>query len=159
MLRRQRTFFLTSNQYEPVVLSYLGLVSGTPWFRFYHEDDAPRYYMHYRTSNDRGQTWSVWVDSSERSISSGNYTDFYLNYVAGIIIQIAVVMVGDEKDPSEPSNVVDAIIAAQPLQSPPVLSAYPFYYNGDVISFISVESLPDGISKWMCWRRIQGEQE
>lgn len=159
MLRRQRTFFLTSNQYEPVVLRYLGLVSGTPWFRFYHEDDAPRYYMHYRTSNNRGQTWSAWVDSSERSVSTGTYTDFYLNYVAGIIVQIAVVMVGDDKDPSEPSNVVDAIIAAQPLQSPPVLSAHPFYYNGDVISFISVESLPDGISKWMCWRRIQGEQE
>ena len=159
MLRRQRTFFLTSNQYEPVVLSYLGLVSGTPWFRFYHEDDAPRYYMHYRTSNDRGRTWSVWVDSSERSVSSGNYTDFYLNYVAGIIIQIAVVMVGDEKDPSEPSNVVDAIIAAQPLQSPPVLDGDVWYENGDAYALINVQEFPTGVSRFVAWRRATGETD
>ena len=112
--------------------------------------------MHYRTSNDRGRTWSVWVDSSERSVSSGSFTDFYLNYVAGIIIQIAVVMVGDEKDPSEPSNVVDAIIAAQPLQSPPVLDGDVWYENGDAYALINVQEFPSGVSRFVAWRRAAG---
>lgn len=159
MLRRQRTFFLSRNQYEPVVLVYLGLNSGVPWFRFYHEDDATRYFMRYRTSNDRGQSWSEWVDSSERNVSNVNYTDFYLVYVAGLCVQMRVVMCGDEKDNSEPSNIVDAVIPAQPYQSPPVLDGDLYYTNGDVFAMVNVQDFPTGVSRFYIWRREQGGTE
>ena len=142
-----------------MVLAYLGLRSGTPWFRFYHEDDATRYLMRYRTSTNQGQNWSAWVESSERSVTEGDHTDFYLYYTAGLCIQMSVVMCGDEKDNSDPSNMVDAIMPAQPYQSPPALDGDLYYQNGDVFALVNVQDFPTGVSRFVIWRRIQGETE
>lgn len=160
MLRRQRTFFLSRNQYEPVVLASLGLNSGSQWFRFYHEDEATRYIIRWRYSENWGISWSNWFNSEERNISTGSYTDFSFGYRAGLSLDVCVIMVGDEKEQSEPSNVVMVIIPAQPMQSPPVIKGELYYVDGDAFAAIHLKvPFPSGVSRFALWRRELGEDE
>lgn len=162
MLCRQRTFFLSKNQYESVVLVYLNLSSGRPWFRIYHEDEAPRYVIHYRSSSDLGSSWTEWSESAELAVSSGDYTDFSFTFAAGVILQVYVTMVGDEKDPSDPSNTLLVMLPNTPIYSPPAITAFPYYYGGHVYAAVRlsvVEAFPSGVSGFQLWRRISGEEQ
>ena len=161
MLRRQRTFFLTSNQYEPVMLEYTGIVSGQLRYRFKSYDDATRYIIRYRQSQDGGRTWTSWTNSAERVISKGSdgYCAFYFPAVSGLMYETCVIMTGDDKDPSEQSNVVTTIYPYEPVQAPPVIEGFPFYINGKPVPAIRPIEIPTGVSSWVAWYREYGGTE
>ena len=161
MLRRQRTFFLTANQYEPVMLEYTGVVSGQLRYRFKSYDDATRFIIRYRQSQNGGTSWSSWTDSQENVISRGTdgYCAFYFAAVSGLMYEVCVIMTGDEKDPSVPSNIVTTIYPSEPVQAPPVINGYAFYYNGKPVPAIQPLEIPTGVSSWLVWYREFGNTD
>lgn len=161
MLRRQRAFFLTSNQYEPVLLEFAGVASSRLWYKFKVFDDATRYYARYRQSVDGGLTWTAWEQTQEITINREPDGYVYLYYPAsdGLMYETSVVMTGDDKDPSDESNIVTTIYPYEPVQSPPILSGYPFYYNGKPCPYLKPDRMPDGVSSFIVWQREFGETD
>ena len=161
MLRRQRDFFLTSNQYEPVLLEYVGVATGQLRYRFKVHDDATRYIIRYRQSGDGGQTWNAWTETQELQLSPAQdgYQYIFYNASEGLMYETAVIMTGDFRDPSDESNIVTTIYPRQPVQSPPVLTAYPFYYDGKPVPFLKPTEMPSGVSSFLIWQRTFGDTE
>lgn len=156
MLRRQRTFFLTENQYEPVILEYVGIVNGRQAYRFNKEEpDVNKYTVWARISSDAGNHWGEWY-SNVVTIDT-NPASFSFPFTQGSMCEVYVVVTGDgSKDPSDPSNIVTAITPVNPAYAPPVLDAYPFYSNGSVYAAVNVESFPSGVSSYVVWAREYG---
>ena len=161
MLRRQRTFFLTANQYEPVLLEYVGVASDKLWYRFKVFDDATRYFARYRQSTDGGNTWTAWGETTEITIhrETDGYIYLYYPESSGLMYETYVIVTGDDKDPSDESNVVTTIYPYQPAQPIPALLAYPMYYNGRPYPFLLTEEMPNGVSAFMTWQRDFGDAE
>ena len=161
MLRRQRTFFLTSNQYEPVMLEYVGVATGQIRYRFKVYDDATRYIIKYRQSGDGGRTWYAWTETQELQLSPAQdgYQYIFYNASEGLMYETCVIMTGDDKDPSDESNIVTTIYPRQPVQSPPVLTVYPFYYDGRPYPFLLPAEMPSGVSSFLIWQREFGSSE
>ena len=161
MLRRQRNFFLTSNQYEPVLLEYVGVRSNRLWYRFKVFDDAERYYANWRQSTDGGNTWTDWSETQEFDIHHEQDGYVYLSYgsSAGLMYETSVVVTGDDKDPSDESNIVTTIYPHEPAQPIPYINVYPFFYNGRPYPFIMPDEMPAGVSSFMVWQREFGDTE
>lgn len=68
-------------------------------------------------------------------------------------------MTGDEKDPSEQSNIETVFYPVQPGQSPPVIEGFVFYYNGKPVPAIKPLEIPNGVSAWLIWYREFGNYE
>ena len=156
MLRRQRTFFLTENQYEPVILEYVGIINGRQAYKFNKEEpDVNGYTIWARISSDAGLHWGEWYSTSVTI--DFDPASFSFPFTQGSMCEVYVVVTGDgTKDPSEPSNIVTAITPEDPAYSPPVLSAFPFYENGDVYAAVKVDSFPSGVSSFVVWARELG---
>lgn len=156
MLRRQRTFFLTQNQYESVILEYVGIVSGRQAYRFNKEEpDVNGYTIWARISNDGGLHWGNWY--SNAVTINFNPASFTFPFEQGSMCEVYVIVTGDgTKDPSDPSNIITAITPVEPSYSPPVLSAFPFYYDGEVCPAVLVEDFPSGVSSYIVWIREFG---
>ena len=161
MLRRQRSFFLSANQYEPVLLEYVGVVSNNLWYRFKVFDDATRYFARYRQSTDGGNTWTAWAETSEITIhrETDGYIYLYYPASAGLMYETCVVITGDDKDPSNESNVVTTIYPYQPAYSVPELEVYPFYYNGKPVPYLKPSKMPSGVSAFVIWQRDFGSTD
>lgn len=161
MLRRQRTFFLTANQYEPVMLEYTGVSSGRLWFRFKRYDDATRFMIRYRTSQDGGTVWTEWGETAERGITTGTdgYTSFTYVAVAGLMYEVSVILTGDDKDPSPESNIVTVLYPNEPAQAPPVVEGFVFYIDGRPLPALKPVEIPSGVSAWAIWYRAFGDAE
>lgn len=161
MLRRQRTFFLTANQYEPVMLEYTGVSSGRLWFRFKRYDDATRYYIRYRQSDDGGRTWTEWAQTQEYGITTGTdgYTAFNNSATAGRMYETSVILTGDAKDPSPESNIVTVLYPNEPAQAPPVVEGFVFYIDGRPLPALKPLEIPSGVSAWAIWYRAFGDTE
>lgn len=156
MLRRQRTFFLTQNQYEPVILEYVGIVNGRQAYKFNKEEpEVNGYTIWARISSDGGLHWGDWYSNA---VTIGfNPATFTFPFAEGSMCEVYVVVTGDgTKEPSDPSNTVTAITPVDPAYSPPVLSAFPFYSNGEVYPTVMVESFPNGVSSYVVWARELG---
>ena len=161
MLRRQRDFFLTANQYEPVLLEYAGVVNGNLIYRFKVYDDATRYYARYRQSTDGGITWTGWGQTQETAIhrEQDGYIYMYYPASAGLMYETSVIVTGDEKDPSDESNIVTTIYPHEPVQSPPLLDGYAFYYNGKPCPYLKPSKMPSGVSAFIVWQRELGDTD
>lgn len=161
MLRRQRDFFLTSNQYEPVLLEYAGVRNGNLVYRFKVYDDATRYYARYRQSTDGGITWTSWGQTQEIAIyrEQDGYVYMYYPASAGLMYETSVIVTGDDKDPSDESNIVTTIYPHAPVQSPPLLDGYSFYYNGKPCPYLKPNEMPSGVSAFLVWQRELGEAD
>ena len=68
-------------------------------------------------------------------------------------------MTGDEKDPSEQSNIETVFYPVQPGQSPPVIEGFVFYYNGKPVPAIKPLEIPNGVSAWLIWYREFGNYD
>ena len=73
--------------------------------------------------------------------------------------EVCVIMTGDEKDPSEQSNIETVFYPVQPGQAPPVIEGFVFYYNGKPIPAIKPIEIPTGVSAWIIWYRDFGDYE
>ena len=156
MLCRQRTFFLTENQYEPVILEYVGIVNGRQTYRFNKEEpDVNGYTVYARISNNGGLSWGDWYSNAIEITS--NPASFSFPFDEGSMCEVYVVVTGDgTKDPSEPSNTITAITPASPAQPTPVIEGYVFYVDGEPTSAIKPLEIPTGVSEWVVWQRVLG---
>ena len=73
--------------------------------------------------------------------------------------ECCVIMTGDEKDPSDESNIVTTIYPYDPPQPPPVVEGFSFYYNGRPIPALKVLEIPTGVSSWIVWYREFGNTD
>lgn len=156
MLRRQRTFFLTENQYESVILEYVGLNSGRQVYQFNKEEpDVNGYTIWARISSDAGLHWGEWY--SNALTITNNPAVFTFPFIQGSMCEVYVVVTGDgAKDPSNPSNIITAITPAEPSYTPPVIEAYPFYTDGTLYPAVITNEFPSGVSSYVLWAREFG---
>ena len=143
------------------MLEYTGVVSGKLRYRFKCYDDATRFIIRYRQSQNGGTTWSTWTNSAENVISRGSdgYTVFLFTAVSGLMYECCVIMTGDDKDPSPQSNIITTIYPSEPVQTPPVIEGFPFYYNGKPVPAIKPFEIPSGVSAWLVWYREFGNTD
>ena len=158
MLRRQRTFFLANNQYEPVVLELVRVRNGYAYFTFRKDDQVTGYAMYHRVSLDSAQTWETWQRTDLQLTTDPAEFSFYTG--EGYMCEVYIVVTGDgSKQPSEPSNTITAVVPKEPAVSPPQITAQPFYYNGKPYPVIVHSYLPNGVSRWVLWARQLGETD
>ena len=156
MLRRQRTFFLTENQYEPVILEYVGIVNGRQTYKFNKEEpDVNGYTVYARISSNGGLSWGDWYSNAINI--DFNPATFSFPFTEGSMCEVYVVVTGDgTKDPSDPSNIITAITPASPAQPNPVIEAFVFYGDGEPTSAIKPLEIPSGVSEYIVWQRVLG---
>lgn len=140
------------------MLEYTGVSSGRLWFRFKRDDDATRFIIRYRSSTNGGVSWSDWTQTQEIGITTGTdgYTAFNFAAISGLMYECCVIMTGDEKDPSELSNIVTVLYPNEPVQAPPEIEGFVFYYNGKPRPGIKPIEVPDGVTAWAIWYREFG---
>ena len=143
------------------MLEYAGVASGRLHYRFKVFDDATRYYARYRQSTDGGNTWTAWAETEEIVISRepDGYVYMYYPASAGLMYETSVIVTGDDKDPSDESNVVTTIYPSEPVQSPPLLEVYPFYYQGRPYPYLKPYEMPAGVTSFLIWQREFGGTE
>lgn len=140
---------------------YNGLVSGRASFKFHIVDDAPKFYIHYRTSSNGGLTWSSWMDSAELDVAANpdGMVGFTWALTEGTIFQVYVIMTGPDKDESPYSNLVMGIVPVAPAQNPPYLEVYPVYRDGAMAAQLLSDAFPAAATDYYIWRRDAGQTE
>ena len=140
---------------------YNGLVSGRASFKFHVVDDAPNFYIHYRTSANGGLTWSSWMDSSILDVAANpdGMVGFSWALTEGTVFQVYVIMTGPDKDESAYSNLVMGIVPATPAQNPPFLEAYAVYRDGGMAAQLVSSEFPASATDYYIWRRDAGQTE
>lgn len=126
---------------------------------FHPVDDAPQFYLKYRISTN-GTTWSSWFQTSNLDVAittSSGMCGFTWALSEGTVFQTYVVTTGPNKDDSEPSNTVMAIVPNAPIQSPPYLEAYATYRDGTYSSLLISNVFPSDVTGYFIWRREAGQ--
>lgn len=158
MLCRQRTFFLANNQYEPVMLELVRVQNGSVYYTFRKSENVDGYAIYHRISLDSAQTWEAW-QRTERQLT-GDPAEFGLSIGQGYMCETYIVAIGDgTKQPSEPSNIITTIVPKEPALSPPIIEAYPFYFEGRPYPAIYHSYVPTGVTKWVLWMREMGDAD
>lgn len=153
MLCGQRGFFLSSTQYEAVILEFVNTRNGAVTYKFSKIEDVDGFAIYTRISTDGAQTWQEW--QRQNLTLTANPATFTIQYSQGIICEAYVVVIGDgTREQSDPSNIVTTIVPREPALSPPVIEAYPFYYNGRPYPALVHTYMPTGVSNWAMWYRI-----
>ena len=153
MLCGQRGFFLSSTQYESVILEFVNTRNGAVTYKFSKIEEVNGFAIYTRISTDGAQTWQEW-QRQDLEIAA-NPAVFAIQYAQGIICEAYVVVIGDgSREQSDPSNIITTIVPREPALSPPVIEAYPFYYNGRPYPAIVHEYMPTGVSMWALWHRL-----
>lgn len=127
---------------------------------FHPVDDAPQFYIKYRTSSN-GINWSTWwqTENLDVAVSSSGMCPFSWVLSAGTAFQSYIVMVGPNKDDSEPSNTVMGIVPNAPIQAPPYLEAYAVYREGAMAAQLYSDAFPSAATGYAIWRRDAGQAE
>lgn len=152
MLCGQRGFFLSSTQYESVMLELVNVRNGAVTYKFSKIEDVNGFAIYTRISTDGAQTWQSWQRQDMQL--TANPAVFAIQYSQGIICEAYVVVIGDgTREQSDPSNIITTIVPREPALSAPVIRAYPFYYDGRPYPAIVHDYMPTGVSKWAMWYR------
>ena len=158
MLCGQRGFFLSSTQYEAVILEFFNTRNGAVTYKFSKIEEVDRFAIYTRISTDAAQTWQEW-QRQDLTLTT-NPATFTIQYSQGIICEAYVVVIGDgTREQSDPSNIVTTIVPREPAVSPPVVYSAPFYYNGRPVPVLYHKAVPTGISAWVAWYREFGDPD
>ena len=139
---------------------YNGLKEGRVSLKFHLVDDAPQFYLKYRTSSN-GINWSSWGSTAVLNVQPDATGTENLVWAlsAGTVFQAYVIMTGPDKDESNPSNTIEGIVPATPIQSPPYIEVYPVYKDGGLAAQIFSNAFPSAATHYFIWKREVGQTE
>lgn len=140
------------------MLELVRVQNGSVYYTFRKSENVDGYAIYHRISLDSAQTWEAW-QRTERQLT-GDPAEFGLSIGQGYMCETYIVAIGDgTKQPSEPSNIITTIVPKEPALSPPIIEAYPFYFEGRPYPAIYHSYVPTGVTKWVLWMREMGDAD